>query len=205
MNDLLLLASKSPSRKMLLEQAHIPFKVIEQDADESQCDWGLALPQLVQDIALHKMNHVIVPPGTNEGQHCFVLTADTLNTDLNGVIHGKPIDRADAIAKIKGARDGSRLCTAFCLDKKVWQDGKWIVAQREQRCVSAEYIFSIPDELIDLYLEKSSGLQTSNAIAIEEFGAQFLRSVHGSYTAIVGLPVFELREALSAVGFSIYR
>ncbi|MDP3889580.1 MAG: Maf family protein [bacterium] len=201
MKNILFLASKSYSRKMLLEQAGIVFNVVEQDVDETQCDWGLPLPQLVQDIALHKMNHIILPPGKREGQVCFVLTADTLSQDLDGKIHGKPVDRADAIAKIKSARKGSRLCTAFCLDKRMWKSGRWELVQREQRCVPAEYEFVIPDEWIDIYLEKSIGLQASNAIAIEEFGAQFLRSVHGSYTTIVGLPMFELREALSAVGF----
>ena len=44
-------------------------------------------------------------------------------------------------------------------------------------------------------------MQASNAIAIEGCGGQFLQWVRGSYTTIVGLPMFELREALEEIGF----
>src|SRR6266702_4570522 len=97
--NILHFGSKSQSRRMLLEESQIPFVTINQDADESQCDWGLPLPQLVLSIALYKMQHVILADGMHEGEVCFVLTADTMSHDNMGVIHGKPVDRADAIAK----------------------------------------------------------------------------------------------------------
>lgn len=197
----LLLGSKSYSRKLLLHEAKIPFSVVYQDADESQCDYSLPLEQLVASIALHKMNQVILEPGKKEGDICFVLTGDTLSQDTNGKINGKPISRADAIEKLKSARDGSRLCTSFCLDRKVWKDGTWTVEQRITKSVLAEYLFYVPDEWIDIYLDNSIGMQASNAIAIEGYGGQFLQWVKGSYTTIVGMPMFELREALEEVGF----
>ena len=200
MKNILLLGSQSQSRQQLLREVQIPFTLVEQRADESQCDWGLPLPQLVQQVALYKMDHVVLPAG-KEGEHCFVLTADTLSQDMQGNIHGKPADRDDAIAKIKAARQGSRLCTAFYLDKKVWRSGQWEIAQRIHQCVHAEYRFVVPDEWIDTYLEKSWGMTSSNAIAIEGFGGQFLQSISGSYTTVVGLPLFELREALTILGF----
>lgn len=201
MNHTLLLGSKSYSRKMLLTQAQIPFTLLEQNADETRCDWKLPLPLLVAQIALLKMGHVIIPDGKNEGQICFVLTADTMSQDSNGVIHGKPVDRVDAIAKIKAAAHGNYLCTAFCLDKRIWKSGRWQLQKRIQEVVAAEYLFIIPDQWIDRYLQKSIALQTSGAIAIEEFGVQFLKTVQGSYSTIVGLPMFELRQALEQVDF----
>lgn len=200
MKHTLLLGSKSPSRQMLLNEARIPFTLVEQDADETKCDWGLALPQIVTDIACHKMEHVQLPIGQQDSI-CFVLTADTLSQDKDGMVQGKPVDRTDAIAKIKVARTGSRLCTAFCLDKKVWHADSWATERRIERVVSSEYQFILPDEWVDIYFEKSMGLNTAGAIAVEGFGAQFLRILHGSYTAIVGLPMFELREALQEIGF----
>jgi len=198
--NILLLGSKSPSRQMLLRQAGIPFCVVSQDADETLCDYGLPLEQLVAAIALHKMEHVVLPPGKQEGVVCFVLTGDTLSQDMDGTVHGKPVDRADAIAKIKSARAGSRLCTAFCLDKKVWRDGAWRVEQRIKKQVAAEFLFAVPDEWIEIYLDNSIGLQTANAIAIED-GIQYLKWIRGSYSTIVGMPMFELREALEELGF----
>lgn len=194
------LGSKSPSRQKLLTEAKIPFMLLNQDADETACDWALPLEKVVESIALHKMEHVVIPQG-KEGQVAFVLTADTLSQDNEGIIHGKPEDRADAIAKIKAARKGSRLVTAFCLDKKIYKNGKWEVQKRIVKCVHAEYAFVIPDQWIDIYIDNSSALSVSNAIAIEEFGAPFLKTIHGSYSTVVGLPMYELREALEEVGF----
>ncbi len=199
--NILYFGSKSQSRRMLLEESHIPFVVVNQDADESQCDWGLPLPQLVLSIALYKMQHVIVPDGNKEGDICFVLTADTMAHDKNGVIHGKPVDRADAIEKIKIAAQGKFLCTAFCLDKKIWQSGGWITIERIADIVSAEFLFIVPDEWINIYLENTPFLDVSGAIAVEKYGNQFLKTVHGSYSTIIGLPLFEVRQALEKVGF----
>lgn len=198
--NILLLGSKSASRQMLLNQAKIPFKLVIQDVDETECDWALPLVQVVESIALHKMNHLLLPAGT-EGEHCFVLTADTLSQDMDGTIHGKPIDSSDARNKIISARNGSRLCTAFCLDRKIYRNGEWAIDKRILKCVQAEYQFIIPDQWIDIYLDNSSGLVASNAIAIEDFGAQFLKVLHGSYSTVVGLPMVELREALEELGF----
>ena len=199
--NVLLFGSKSQSRRMLLEESQIPFVTVDQNADESLCDWGLALPQLVLNIALYKMQHVILPDGTYEGQVCYVLTADTMSHDKTGTIHGKPVDRADAIAKIKAAAEGSFLCTAFCLDKKIWQLGAWVIEERIADVVFAEFIYIVPDKWLDIYLEKIPYLDVSGAIAVEKFGNQFLKTVQGSYSTIIGLPLFEVRQALEKLGF----
>jgi len=200
MKKTLFLASQSPSRQMLLREAEIPFTLAKQDADESACDWRLTLKQLVLSIAQSKMAHVVLPDG-NEDDMAFVLTADTLSQDIDGTVQGKPVDRADAIAKIKSARQGSRLCSAFCLERRVWQQGQWLVQERVERVVETSYCFDVSDEWIDIYLERSPGMRASNAIAVEGYGSQFLREVNGSYSTIVGLPMFELREALTELGF----
>ena len=200
-NNILYFGSKSQSRRMLLQESQIPFVTVSQDADESRCDWGLPLPQLVLSITLYKMQHVILPDGAHEGDVCYVLTADTMSHDKAGVIHGKPVDRADAIAKIKATAAGSFLCTAFCLDRKVWRFGEWVLEDRVAQIVSAEFIFAVPDSWIDTYLEKTPFLDVSGGIAVEKFGNQFLKTVQGSYSTIIGLPLFELREALEKLGF----
>lgn len=198
----LLLASESTSRQILLTEAKIPFNVIRQQADEKSCDWSLPLPKLVGTIARFKMEHVHLPAGSTDQDYCFVLTADTLSQDLHGNIHGKPTNKEDAIAKIRLARAGARLCTAFCLDKKIWNNNCWEIAERFEQTVEAEYKFVIPDEWIEIYLTNAAlALSASNAITIEGYGQQFLQCVYGSYSTIVGLPMFELRQALCSIGF----
>jgi septum formation protein len=201
MEHILLLGSKSYSRKLLLDYARIPYHVIGQDADETQCDWKLAMPQVVANIARYKMEHVVMPEGNAEGQIAFVLTADTLSQEKDGTIGGKPANLQDAIDKIRRARAGMCTGTAFCLDKKIWSGGQWQMEQRIEQYVESEYIFDIPEAWIDRYIAHTIALSASQAIAIEEYGAQFLKEVRGSYSTIVGLPLFEVREALEKLGF----
>lgn len=196
----ILLGSSSLSRKQLLVDSKLSFRMIGHSADESACDWGQPLEKLVASIALSKMEHVDIRPG-KAGGYCFVLTADTLSQDSHGTISGKPVDRDDARQKLKAARQGMYTGTAFCLDRRVWHNNAWRVDKRITRFVGAHYKFVVPDEWIETYLDVSSGLAASSAIAIEGYGGLFLQEVQGSYTTIVGLPLFELRQALTDVNF----
>ncbi len=196
---MLYLGSTSQSRQMLLNEARIPFTLVEQSADETQCDWGLSLQQVVENIALYKMDHVRLPEAKEE-DICFVLTADTLTENKFGEIEGKPVDRADAIKKLKSARNGVRTGTAFCLDRRIYKDNAWLVDVRIRQFVDATNCFNVPDNAIDFYLDNVPVVGAC-AIAIEGFGGQFLKEIDGSYTAVVGLPMYELREALIKLGF----
>jgi len=201
MEHKLYVGSKSQARHQLLKDAQIDFVIVNQDADESLCEIGSSLQETVENIARFKMEHVVLPEG-KEGDTCFVLTADTLSQHNDGSLAGKPKNRTDAIDMIKKASSGkARVGTAFCLDRRVYRSGNWTVFKRIENYVDAEYELCIPDEWIDIYLEKSFGTVASGAIAIEVYGAQFLKEVYGSHSTIVGLPMYELREALQALGF----
>jgi len=201
MKNILLLGSGSSSRQRLLREGGIPFEVVGHNADETTCDTSGSLQEIVQAIALEKMEQVCLPEKAEPGTAIFVLTADTLGRTNEGNLLGKPVDRADAIAKLKTSRGGGKCCTAFCLDKRVYKFDEWRVAKRIERFVVSEYCFDVPDEWIDTYLANSSAMKASGAITIEGFGSQFLQEVHGSYSTIVGLPMFELREALQEIEF----
>lgn len=196
---ILYLGSTSASRKMLLTEAKIPFTLVGQSADEAQCDWGLSLQKVVEHIALYKMEHVTLPAG-QQGDICFVLTADTLTENEYGELEGKPVDRADAIKKLIAVRNGVRTGTAFCLERRLFDAGQWKVDEHVMQYVEATYQFVVPDHLLDFYLDNVPVIG-SGAIAIEGFGGQFLKDINGSYTAVVGLPMFELRQALTKLGF----
>lgn len=197
----LLLASKSYSRALLLTKACIPFTVIEQDANELQCDWGLPLEQLVLSIADHKMQHAVLPTGT-ENDVIFVLTADTLSQDKNGTIFGKAENYEEAIKTIKALQDGARVSTGFRLDKKVMHNGDWKVLVSHREVVTATCNFNIPDAWIERYLaHEPLALKAAGAMVIEEYGLQFLETITGSYTTIMGLPLAEVRKTLEKLCF----
>lgn len=200
MQKLLLLGSTSFSRQKLLKNANISFMVTGHQADEAACDWGLSFQKLLESIAVDKMEHVIIPEGKHD-EVLFVLTADTLNMDEEGGVHGKPVDKADAFDKLRKLKRG-KAGTAFCLDKKVNKQGVWHTQEREVTFIEASYVFDMPDEWIEKYLESFDRYtQVSGGISIEGYGAQFLKTVDGSYSTILGLPMFELREALEKMRF----
>ncbi len=202
MSHILYLGSTSASRQQLLKEAHIPFTLVSQSADESKCDWNLHWQEVIEKIALYKMEHVILPEDAKEQKQCFVLTADTMGIDIDGVVHGKPKDKQDAINKIKALRRGGEYGTAFCLDRKVYKNGVWAIDERITEFVSSTYEFDMPDAWIEKYFEVVPNyLKVAGAITIEGYGAQFLKSINGSYTTVLGLPMFEVREALEKLGF----
>ncbi len=198
----LYIASNSASRKKLLEQAQIPFQIIEQDADESLISTQQSLSDIVVQIAQLKMEHAKISTGVVEGQICFVLTADTLGlTIMNNRVLCKPVDLRDAISMLQDSRQGTLTATGFCLRKLQWQNNVWKVLQEVVDYDQAESIFDVPDEFVDFYLDTVPFLTVSGAISIEGVGGQFLKSVHGSYETIVGLPMFKIRQALFEMNF----
>jgi len=199
MNNLLL-GSTSRPRQILLEDALIPFVVVGHDANEDDIP-HTTIEETVLNIARLKMQHVFMPADKQEGDEVFVLTADSMGCTKDGVIHGKPKDREDAIAKIKALRGESSTCTGFCVEKRVFKNGAWVTIDQREGVVSVRCQFEVPDEWMDRYLKNSWALKAAGAIAIELYGAQFLKWVDGSFTAVMGLPMFEVRQALEEVGF----
>lgn len=199
MKPVLFLGSKSLARQKLLNDMGISFVLVDQNANEVVPP-APSLRELVSAVALQKMDHVAIPAVQQD--ICFVLTADTMGQDVRGVVHGKPASRVDAIEKIKALRGTGLVGTAFCLDKRRYESGAWIVEERILEYVEARYDFDMPDQWIEQYLERvPQYVDMSGAITVEGYGAQFLKSVDGSYTTILGLPIFEVREALEKIGF----
>lgn len=201
MNNILLLASKSKSRRFLLSQAEISYVLLDQEVDEKQCDWDVPLQKLVESIALHKMAHIIMPANVEE-KDLFVVTADTLTQNARGDLLGKPQTRDDALAMIRSLREGAaRVGTAFCLDKKIFKYNQWQTSARKLVFVDARCDFKIPEQWVERYLNNSHALHCSGSMAIDGYGAQFLQTIQGSYTTILGLPMSQLRNALEEMGF----
>lgn len=180
----------------------LKYEVISHEANEQEYGYDLPLETVVLRIAQLKMKHAILPAYRSGQEIIFVLTADTLGTDYQGVIHGKPKNRIDACKKINAARGGKGRCaTAFCIEKKKYSDQKWQTVAERSSVVTAEYKFEVPDEWVDRYLDNTAALHASGAIAIEGYGLQFLKMINGSFTTIIGLPLFEVRQALEELGF----
>jgi septum formation protein len=201
----LYLASSSQTRRNLLADAQIPFAIITQTADESVVSLNnRPLPEVVQEIAMLKMKHIQVPDGKLDGQIVFVVTADTLTLTGDAErfeIFGKPKDYEHAKYMLKAGRTGSTTGTAFCVQKLVWKDSFWHKLDEQTGYAEGWNLIDIPDAWIDFYLEHVDYMNLSGAIKIRGLCEQFTKEVRGSYSAIMGLPMYELRETLMRIGF----
>ncbi len=201
----LYLASSSQTRRNLLADAQIPFAIITQTADESVVSLdNRPLREVVEEIAMLKMNHVQIPDGKVDGQIVFVVTADTLTLtgDVGSFeIFGKPKDREHAQYMLKAGRKGSTTGTAFCVQKLVWKSSSWHKLDEQAGYGEGWNLIDIPDAWIDFYLDHIDYMNLSGAIKIRGLCEQFTKEVRGSYSAIMGLPMYELRETLMGMGF----
>lgn len=206
MKKKLYLGSQSHSRKKLMKDGGFDFEVVSQSADEQQCDWNLPLRELLHSIAGHKMDHVIMPDGS-EGDQAWVVTADTMGLDHEGDVCAKPKDREEAISRLKSYRKGAETCTSVCVERKQLKNGQWQTLERKYTYASARYVFDVSDRFLDQYLDdlpKYVGVtyrDVSGAVAIEDYGNRFLKSLEGSYSAVVGLPMYELQQLLLELGY----
>jgi septum formation protein len=207
MDKKLYLASQSVARGRLLKEAGFVFEVISQDADEKSCDWGMPIQKLTSHIAGLKMKAVSVPAGEKEGAICWIITADSLCVDNDGSVFGKPLDHEDALQMVKSIRDGAVAGTSFCIERRRWECGQWITEERYIDYAQGKCILDVPDDDVEWYFKKLKELSGLNylklagAFSITGVGDQFMKDVSGSYTAILGLPMYELRKGLKKIKF----
>ncbi len=196
---MLYIASSSRIRHLLLNEAQIPYKVIEHQADERSISWQGPIEEIALSISQLKMNSIQLDP-TIFPNEVILLTADTLTADNNGNLYGKPEDLQEAIHMVKTLRRGSVVTTAFCLEKRVYKEKAWHIVAKHAEAVTAQCEFILSDEeILEYFTKQPSALLAAGALTIEGYGNQFLKSVHGSYSTILGLPMYELKMALRSL------
>jgi septum formation protein len=204
MFDTLFLCSSS-IRQKLLTDAQIPFICIPHTADETSIPFTESLDTFVRQIAEKKLES-IDPNNIKKIPHeaLFLLSADTLvQGTISKKIYGKPENKADAhqiITEI--SQEPLTVITGCALARYQKQNQKWIKTDKKVFSVGAAISFTIPQEEIELYLKRSPhALYAAGATTIENYGALYLQSIQGSYTAVMGLPLFELKEELKKLNF----
>ena len=171
---MLVLASRSPQRKRILEQLGIEFEVRPSDADELT-DGDPR--QVVVENALRKARAV-------EGD--LVLGADT-EVFLDGRIFGKAADAQEAEAYLRELSGRTH---------EVWGGIALIDAGEERTAHAVTRVSFAPlDEAwIAWYLATGEWRDRAGAYAIQGFGSVLVDSVEGDFWNVVGLPVAELRR-----------
>jgi septum formation protein len=186
----LCLASVSPRRRELLSQIGVAHTVAGADIDEAVLP-GEAARDYVTRLARAKALAVLA-----NGQRLPVLAADT-TVVLDGHIFGKPRDRADAVDML-GRLSGRthEVLTAIALADSCG------VGQRLSAS-SVRFRQLTPPEC-SAYWETGEPRDKAGGYAIQGLGAVFVESLDGSYSGVMGLPLFETAELLRAAGIACW-
>lgn len=199
--DILYLGSQSKSRQKLLGFAQITYKVLQHKSEEKINKDGLAFEDYVLKIAQDKMQSLSFPQDVRD---LFVLTSDTVaRMQENKIIFKKPKNLSDAKKILTEIGKGPvEVFTACCLDKKVFEDGGWKNIEHNHFVVKTIVEFYINQDEIDLYLKNMpQAKRACGSVMIEDFGNNYLKSVNGSYSSVLGLPIYEVRCSLKKMGF----
>lgn len=204
-SDTLYLGSQSSARRRLLDYAKINYCIIAHGSDEVLSCAPATFPEQVLAIAKHKMQTLVLPDSsTIHDEYIYVLTADTLVRNIvTGQVFGKPTDRDNAIAMLTSERQAPvEVLTGCCLDKLHRHNNSWIKADAAHWVTGATIEFCVDTDAVDQYFSAFPFvLQCSGAGVVEDHGLSYLKSISGSYTAVLGLPLYELRLALKNMGF----
>lgn len=188
----LILASASPRRGELLEQLGVVFTCVPADIDETPAT-AEKPADYVQRMAWEKAHAVAT---ASDMRNCVVLAADT-TVVIDEDVLGKPVDHFDGLgilARLSG-RSHSVLTAICVLD----EDGK------NEDLVETRVEFArLTREMCEAYLATDEPWDKAGAYAIQGLGGAFVRSISGSYSNVVGLPLHEtwclLREYAVSTG-----
>lgn len=188
----IVLASKSPQRKKLFEQLGLEFEILVSDIEEN-LDLNLSPEEVARTLAYQKAKNV----ADKVGKEALVIGSDTIVVIENEIL-GKPScedDIYDMLRKLSG--NTHRVITGICAidtsnDSSIVDNSISYVKMRE-----------ISDDEIKSYIDSKEPFGKAGSYAVQGLGAIFIEKIEGSYSGIVGLPVFDLDRILKRYGIDV--
>jgi len=188
---MLYLASASPRRQELLRQVGLTFEALPSNILEEQWASETAV-DYVRRVAADKAWHVARLVAARGLPAYPVLGADT-EVVVEDDIFGKPRDRAHAAGMLRRLSGRThRVLTAICLVTTAGEHG--------MLCESRVTFAALADAAIARYLETGEADDKAGAYAIQGRAAGFIARLEGSYSGVMGLPLYELFETLKRAG-----
>lgn len=200
MSEFIYLASQSPRRRQLLEQLGVRHELLLPGADEdaealevvlhneAPAAYVKRVTQLKLDAALTRLKHRGLPVAP-------VLCSDT-TVALGRTIYGKPADAADATRMLTELSNKThRVLTAVALGT---------VRKRQQVVCESRVTFAeMSARQIQAYVASREPMGKAGAYAVQGRAAAFISHMSGSYSGIMGLPMFETAQLLRSFGFKV--
>jgi septum formation protein len=189
MSARIILASASPRRKALLEQINIQAVIRPVDLDETPIAGETPLAY-VQRIALEKA----IKCASVSQEKLPVLAADTAVV-LADEIFGKPLNQAEGVRMLNRLSGRThKVYSAVCLLGK---------AQRVAVSITEVTFRPITEQEIYCYWQTGEPADKAGGYAIQGMAAAFIETITGSYSGVMGLPLFETADLLAKEGINL--
>ena len=192
LNPMAYLASASPRRKELLAQLGVRFEVLPVAVDE-EAQPGEGAADLVCRLASAK---ALAGVALRQDPRIPVVAADT-SVALGAELFAKPLDQADA-ARILGRLSGR---THSVFTAVAVADGQ---KERVELSRSEVTFRALTSGEIAAYWRTGEPADKAGAYAIQGRGAQFISDLRGSYSGVMGLPLFETARLLTLFGCELF-
>ncbi len=180
----IVLASSSPRRRELLEDAGIEFEVVASPAEEVH-------DASIDPESLCEMNATLKAEAVAEQRpDATVIGADTL-VFIDDMPLGKPADLVEARAMLRRLSGRvHRVCTGVCV---IFPGGRRSVFHD---LTEVEFL-ALDDAAIDAYFAKANPLDKAGAYGIQESGEMIVAGIRGQFDTVMGLPVAQTIAALA--------
>ena len=182
----LILASASPRRAKLLQQIGLTFKVCAADIDETP-----QACELPRDYVLRmaKEKALAIAPRFPQA---VVIASDT-SVVVDGTVLGKPVDAEDASRMLQLLSGRShQVMTSVCVYSAEYTD--LVVNETDV------WFKPLSAAEIEAYLRSGEPVDKAGAYAIQGLGAMFVERIDGSYSGVMGLPLFDVARMLHDAG-----
>ncbi len=195
------LASQSPRRRQLLDQLGVAHELLlpgaDEDAEALEAEQAGELPEAyVRRATQNKLNAAVLRRAARGLPAAPILCSDT-TVALGTAILGKPADAAHALAMLRRLSGHThRVLTAVAL---AWGDGQ----QALSVSISHVRFAAVPDALLQRYVASGEPMGKAGAYAIQSQIAGWIEHIDGSYSGIMGLPLFETAQLLRGAGFEL--
>ena len=190
----IILASASPRRRELLAQIGIEAKVQSVDIDETQKN-GESVMDFVERLALEKAQCGFDTIDNEE--ELPVLGSDTI-VEIDGEVLGKPENSQHAktmLQQLSGQKHTVHTSVAIVTKDKTVLDTN----------SSQVYFKALDDDEIDSYIATGESDDKAGAYAIQGIAAQFVEKLNGSFSGVMGLPLYETVRLLKQCGVTVLR
>ena len=205
-NARLVLASASPRREQLLKQLGFDPLCMPVNVNETP-HLGETPAALVERLARLKAEHCLQQLERTRERHAadtsvVVVGADTI-IDLDGEVLGKPDSKPEGLAMLKRLADREHsVLTGVCVLQSSFSVTDSTLG-RHAACVNTRVRFGpVSDEQAQIYWETGEPAGKAGGYAIQGIGAQFVAFLSGSYSNVVGLPLYETNRLLLQAGLT---